>query len=1047
VYYLRAIGVVATPMLGLADVTHVRVLGTTATQAVIAYTAPDNQACTIAASLSPSYSPLVADVDPTHFTGANSDGRPGSISLGRARIFVLGTRNVERDANSTPVSRALQAATTYYYRITCPSVPVHIRRPAAWSTTASGTLVTSTIPAGLGYGDSIPIDPAGNGAYLSPSLSATDRTASTVDPHTGAAVKNLTLFGDYPGTTDFGMVNTSGIGYQCHPTPVKASGEDKYGYHCAFIAHWGSSYIPVLYWIASDGEVRNLGPMVSNYTSDYNLSICSGYLSAPFDYASSPNVFYCVATPPNQYGVPFLVKATYKGHDSPGQDRDLTGLNPVALSGTPNTSYSIVNPAPRDLVTLLSEFDPNYRQYSGPMRMAFRQGDWWNGKYVFYSWAGNQDTFGWIGVFDVNRTPIQQQAQFGSSAGCVDNAALTGGAYSGRTGCIVASTGTFTGGMGSNLRWSVLHTVDITPASNLIPATLNVLSQKQSGVDYRVTLGSPLSVTTSPCTKEQPGGNYLPYWPSPAWNAGCSTITVSGEPALVGTWPGYPASLAALPGDLLSAQTSDYIHREVLRLLDKGPDGKTWYVQRQWYYQTGPRCQGAGQYCRPQAGEQGNPFYANSSVPAGGSLGMLSPGVYYNNNVTGIQLWWDTVNGAGTTDYSNTYTDPLPQGHPTYVNTPYGRWTYVAAQGMPGQEPARLTNPPAAIRTGMAGFNGIPASGGPALESHPSMMVTNPPDQLTSLRMSDAHPYMGCYDGCQVGASNVSLVAGQLYKIAGTNVLAMYKLISHFANSGSRAMREVSGPSAVLRTDSTTQLQWCVAMKAGECYSGSAAGEIYFNAPGIANAYCTNNWSLLQSTLAVPNDICVNHLSAYTQAIEERAVVNDPSGSFSRIISSSFGIYDGQSNFWNTRTLPDGSWLFAPVPDGGVKLFKIPPPDQSSEDRTAYVPFTVTIGGSGAPGASSAVVEFGYGENGPAGGYYCTARQETCVAQAGTINAAVPFLFQETEAAGITGMPCAAGCTITVPAIPGRILYYRVDFRDSNGKILSREPASAVAIP
>lgn len=1040
---VRAAGIFVLPILALADVTNVRVVGTTATQAIIGYTAPDNGPCAVAVSLSPTYTPLVADVDPNRFTQASSDARPGNISIGRARFFVVGKRSIEPDQAGVYTSRALQAATTYYYRITCQSMPLHPRRVSEWSTSASGTLVTATIPAGLGYGDPIPPDPTGTGGYIYPAFSATDRSSGVVDPHTGSLVKNLTLRGDYAGSTDYAMVNTSGIGYQCHPTPVKASDEDKYGYHCQFLSHSGSTLTPALYWIASDGEVRNLGPMVTNYTVDYNVSPCTGYLSAPFDYASDPNVFYCLASPPND-ARRFLVKGTYTGHDHAGQDASVSNQPATPLTGLPHASYSIVNPAARDLATLLGEFDPKYQAAAAQMPMILRTGDWWNGKYVFYLWAGNQDYFGWVVVFDPNRPALQQQAQFGSTAGCVDNPAVAGSAYAGQSGCVVASAGTFTGGLGSALRWSVLHTVEVTPASNLIGITLNVLSQKQSFLDYRVSLASPLGATGSPCNMAQPAGSILPYWPSASWAAGCATITVSGDPTLTGSFAGYPSSLPALPGDLLSAQTGDYAHREVLRLLDKGPDGKTWYVQRQWYYQTGPNCHGLSNYCRPQMGEQGTPFYPNSAVPAGGSIGMLSPGIYYNNNVTGIQLWWDPATGPLTSDYTNSYTDPLPQGHPTYIKSSYGRWTYVAAQAVAGDEPGRLTNPPAILSTASAGFNGVTADQGPALESHPSMMVTNPPDQLTFLQATDARPYMGCYSGCQVNAGNVSLVAGQLYKITGTNILAKYKLVPHFGNSGNRSMREVSGPSAMLATDSSTAFQWCAAFRAGECHPGSAAGEVYFNAPNIVNAYCTNNWSTLQGTLTVANDICVNHLSAYTQAIEARTVMSDQAGRHSRVISSSFGMYDSQSSFWNSRMLPDGSWLFAPIWDGSIKLFKVPVVDESGIDRSTYEPVTVAI--SGAATADNALVEFGYAENGPVASFYCTARQETCVAQGGVIDPGQPFRFLNTEAGAITGMPCASGCSISVPAVPGRVLYYRVILRDSTGNTIYQKD-SAAAVP
>ena len=117
-----------------------------------------------------------------------------------------------------------------------------------------------------------------------------------------------------------------------------------------------------------------------------------------------------------------------------------------------------------------------------------------------------------------------------------------------------------------------------------------------------------------------------------------------------------------------------------------------------------------------------------------------------------------------------------------------------------------------------------------------------------------------------------------------------------------------------------------------------------------------------------------------------------------------------------------------------MKLFKVPPRVPDSVNRTHYVPVSVSIPAK--PGVDNAVIEFGYAESGDPAAYYCTARQEACVAQNSTINSRTPFYFAATEAGSITGMPCRTGCTITIPAVPGRVVYYRVDARDGSGKVM-----------
>ena len=102
----------AGPALG-QDSLGLTVVGTTATQAVLQYTAPSTAACTMEASESSTYLPLVHDVDPSLFPQANLDTRAGDLVSGQARVVVIGKRYSDTASDQIIYSRALQTNTNH----------------------------------------------------------------------------------------------------------------------------------------------------------------------------------------------------------------------------------------------------------------------------------------------------------------------------------------------------------------------------------------------------------------------------------------------------------------------------------------------------------------------------------------------------------------------------------------------------------------------------------------------------------------------------------------------------------------------------------------------------------------------------------------------------------------------------------------------------------------------------------------------------------------------------------------------------------------------
>ena len=108
-------------------------------QVVLAYTAPDENACTLRVSTAPNVLTLIQDVDPGIGAERPMDSRPGNLTDGLQRSFVIGNND------------ALTPDTLYYYKLSC-----HARvMPGTFRTTAASASnenwpVNLSPPASLG---------------------------------------------------------------------------------------------------------------------------------------------------------------------------------------------------------------------------------------------------------------------------------------------------------------------------------------------------------------------------------------------------------------------------------------------------------------------------------------------------------------------------------------------------------------------------------------------------------------------------------------------------------------------------------------------------------------------------------------------------------------------------------------------------------------------------------------------------------------------------------------------------------------------------------
>jgi hypothetical protein len=298
-----------------------------------------------------------------------------------------------------------------------------------------------------------------------------------------------------------------------------------------------------------------------------------------------------------------------------------------------------------------------------------------------------------------------------------------------------------------------------------------------------------------------------------------------------------------------------------------------------------------------------------------------------------------------------------------------------------------------------------------------------------------------------------------------------FKLTGTALSCGAHPLVDISGPSSSIGTTAAYNYEFCRARANGECYPGSSAGQMFVNCPnlitpgiqdGNISGLPANYFSRVPVNAAVGgypmgmgNDILVYNASMHSNKVSQFNLniagdgvtgQNDPTAADGRPLAlcGPVRMCGGQQD---ARVTPDGSWIIYPMNAAfnGQDMYaaKIPAwPAQISLSGSGFVP--VTVGLPPVPGAASAVVEFGYQEDGAPASLYCTSRQDTCMANHATIPAGTqPFQYASESPAGLA---CASGCVISVPAIPWRILYYRAKYLDGSNNVVATTGDLAVAV-
>jgi len=338
-------------------------------------------------------------------------------------------------------------------------------------------------------------------------------------------------------------------------------------------------------------------------------------------------------------------------------------------------------------------------------------------------------------------------------------------------------------------------------------------------------------------------------------------------------------------------------------------------------------------------------------------------------------------------------------------------------------------------------FDNIPVQGG---QNEPTFTAVSGQAQLyvatptSNIDADDIFGYTTATGGCPSGGC----------------VAINRKLMATAASCGSHPVIDVSGPSSSIAAGTAGSYTYCIVRANGECYPPSTTGQIYVNCPGVVTTSCAGSGAHGGTPLGVGNDICIGNIGNAADAIVQYSMdQTDEYGATRRQLVSATSRLRMVGGFENNRLLPDNSWIlyrqeFLNYQRMDMWMAKLPPyPAQDSVARGTFVQIPVNAAPPAGLDVNNAIVEFGYQEYGAPQLINCTTRNDACIATE-TVNTVTPgnqpFYFASENPAGA---PCATGCTIFIPAISQRILYYQVKYRSANNTVLAAGPPAAVVVP
>jgi len=225
--------------------------------------------------------------------------------------------------------------------------------------------------------------------------------------------------------------------------------------------------------------------------------------------------------------------------------------------------------------------------------------------------------------------------------------------------------------------------------------------------------------------------------------------------------------------------------------------------------------------------------------------------------------------------------------------------------------------------------------------------------------------------------------------------------------------------------------KWCVAIVANDCFSGSTAGKAYlvnelFDTTFIPLSTCRES-----QFSTVNGDMCFGPTNGVGASVAQWKVpaangLSIPNGSQARATSREWRFYR-EAATENTKADPTGTALMM-----RGHWYVAPPPmvEQDTRNRATFTGLPIVIPNVPS-GTDNALVQFGYNAD-----FQCSQnRDNTCYAESATVNLTTPFVFDHET---LTGVSCASGCTVTIPALSNRVLYWRMVYRNAGGTVIHR---------